>query len=75
MIVQRCQYCRHGIAATDPGNETTPPSPYVVCALFPPQKVWIGDRSVDHRPLMRPFAWCGQFKFSLRRVFGYGPRA
>lgn len=65
----RCGRCRHGITMMD--GET----PYTVCTLLPPQPlVTAPDKLSWIRPSMAMRGWCGQFRYGILRLFGYGPR-
>lgn len=72
-MIRRCAWCRHGFTAMDGVT------PFTVCALMPPQPLIVnrpeyGPEMQWHRPNMARHGWCGQFKLSIARLFGYGPR-
>jgi hypothetical protein len=71
-MIRACKRCRFGIPAVEAleTNEGVTRVEYVVCALMPPTPGRVPDR-----PAMRQFGWCGQFRLSLLRLFGYGARA
>lgn len=77
--MKQCRFCRHGSPEMD-GD-----APFIMCRLIPPQPTPITEireedgmpilRTAWVRPAMTPYAYCGQFKLSLKRLLWDGPRA
>lgn len=69
--MRRCEWCKDGIPMRDENGAA-----YIVCALLPPTAFSLPEKPLLWvRPSMSLKGWCGQFRFSVLRFFGYGARA